>query len=115
MTEAEKYFDEYCYSDVREISGREIIELMQGFKDHCIASITDEMIDDAKKFKEWKDTEHIFNPKYFHGKCANCGTDEKYTYLVPQFIWNTVIPKNMQNEIVCAKCFHKFAITYKNS
>lgn len=49
-------------------------------------------------------------PLSFCGTCANCGQPEPYTYWVPTSLWRKILPRQFHNEVICAMCFHAFAV-----
>lgn len=52
-------------------------------------------------------------------KCKNCGNVDGINFNVSDNLWQLVIPKKIQNKVVCLHCFDKFAnnksIDYRKS
>lgn len=67
----------------------------------------------AKKL--WELTSPRANiPEVFVGTCSACGVKENYTYWVPESLWRRILPKSLWDKVVCANCFHQYAITKKS-
>jgi len=41
--------------------------------------------------------------------CKACGAPDKFNFHVPNAIWRSVVPKELQNHVVCLGCFDDFA------
>lgn len=67
-----------------------------------------------EKLREWTDPNYCplstFHPT---GYCSVCGVLESYIYHVPEALWRNILPKDLWNEVVCAGCFHYFALFNK--
>jgi hypothetical protein len=44
-----------------------------------------------------------------HQTCKACGIRDKWNFHVPDEVWLAVVPKHLQNRVVCLPCFDEFA------
>ena len=42
--------------------------------------------------------------------CKVCGVILDYDFDVPDIYWTTVVPEHLQDRVICAGCFHRFAL-----
>ncbi|HWO40887.1 MAG TPA: hypothetical protein VNO43_03690 [Candidatus Eisenbacteria bacterium] len=42
--------------------------------------------------------------------CKVCGCEDKFDFHVPDSTWQSVVPPEFQNQVVCLKCFDNFAL-----
>ena len=42
-------------------------------------------------------------------KCKVCGQADGFDFHVPDDIWRSIVPKRLQNRVVCLRCFDRFA------
>ena len=42
--------------------------------------------------------------------CKVCGIVMSYDFSVPDLFWVTVVPEHLQSRVICAGCFHSFAL-----
>jgi hypothetical protein len=41
--------------------------------------------------------------------CKSCHCIDKFNFHVPDYLWERVVPENLQNCVVCLECFDGFA------
>ena len=41
--------------------------------------------------------------------CRSCHCVDKYNFHVPDFLWEQIVPEDLQNSVVCLSCFDVFA------
>jgi hypothetical protein len=42
-------------------------------------------------------------------ECKNCGARDGFNFNVSGSVWAKVVPKRLQNRVVCLACFDRFA------
>lgn len=52
---------------------------------------------------------HIRNWREGVQRCKNCGCADGFNFHVPDHVWRAVVPKHLENRVVCLQCFDRFA------
>lgn len=62
-------------------------------------------------FRTIRTTLHeISGPRFLqHQRCKVCGRRDKFNFHVPDKIWESIVPKKLQNRVICLACFDRFA------